>query len=178
MAGERETERLVLRRWRSSDREALAAINADSEVMRWIGSGRVLGRGLSDELIGRFEHEWHERGFGLWAVSWRADEHRALLGFCGLTVPSLLTDRLPAAEIGWRLAREAWGQGVATEAARSALAFGFEERGLAEIVAVVAPENARSLRVIDKLGMTPRADRFHGGAGRRVHVFGISAQDG
>jgi RimJ/RimL family protein N-acetyltransferase len=170
-----QTERLVLRRWRAEDRAPFSAINADLEVMRWIGSGRVLGRGLSDELVDRFEREWEQRGYGLWAVSWRDDASAALLGFCGLTAPMFLPDVLPAAEVGWRLARAAWGMGVATEAAHAALAFGFEQAGLAEIVAVVAPENARSLRVAEKLGMTRRPDRHHAAAGRRVAVFGVSA---
>jgi RimJ/RimL family protein N-acetyltransferase len=176
-AGETETERLLLRRWHAGDRAALAAINADQEVMRWIGSGRVLGRGLSDELIGRFEREWDERGFGLWAVSWRDDPQHELLGFCGLTMPAFLPAKLPAAEVGWRFARDVWGRGVATEAAASALRFGFSACGLREIVAVVAAENARSLRVVDKLGMTPRADRYHAAAARRVRVFGVCAED-
>jgi RimJ/RimL family protein N-acetyltransferase len=173
-----QTERLVLRAWRAEDREPFAAINADAEVMRWIGSGRVLGRGLSDELIDRFEREWEARGFGLWAVAWRdaADGGPAgLLGFCGLTAPAFLPEVLPALEIGWRLARDAWGRGVATEAARAALAFGFERCGMREILALVAPENVRSLRVAAKLGMTPRPDRYHAGAGRRVRVLGLDA---
>lgn len=170
------TERLVLRGWRARDHEALAAINADAEVMRWIGSGRVLGRGFSDDLLARFAGEWREHGFGLWAVSWLDDPDRELLGFCGLTMPAFLPETLPAAEIGWRLARSAWGSGVATEAARAAVAFGWE-RGLREIVAVVAPENARSLRVVEKLGMTPRPDRYLASARRRVNVFGLLAPD-
>jgi RimJ/RimL family protein N-acetyltransferase len=165
----------VLRRWRPEDRDALAAINADPEVMRWIGSGRVLGRGLSDDLIDRFEAEWRECGFGLWAVEWKEPGAAGLLGFCGLTAPSFLPEVVPAAEVGWRLARDAWGRGVATEAAHAALAYGFSTEGgrLREIVAVVAPENTRSLRVVEKLGMTPRADRWHPSAGRRVKVFGV-----
>jgi RimJ/RimL family protein N-acetyltransferase len=170
------TERLVLRRWRASDHEALAAINADAEVMRWIGSGRVLGRGFSDDLIARFEGEWRDRGFGLWAVSWCDDPERELLGFCGLTTPAFLPETLPAAEIGWRLARGAWGRGVATEAAAAALAFGWE-RGLREVVAVVAPENERSLRVCAKLGMTPRPDRYLASARGRVNVLGVLAPE-
>jgi RimJ/RimL family protein N-acetyltransferase len=169
------TERLVLRRWRDEDRAPFAAINADADVMRWIGSGRVLGRGLSDELVDRFEREWDQRGHGLWAVAWRDDPSGLLLGFCGLTAPMFLPAVLPAAEVGWRLARTAWGRGVATEAAHAALAFGFEQAGLAEIIAVVAPENARSLRVAEKLGMTRRPDRHHAAAGRRVAVFGARA---
>jgi RimJ/RimL family protein N-acetyltransferase len=172
------TERLVLRGWTARDHDALAAINADPEVMRWIGSGRVLGRGFSDDLIVRFQGEWRERGFGLWAVSWRDDPARELLGFCGLTMPAFLPEVLPAAEVGWRLGRGVWGRGVATEAARAAVAFGFApERGLREIVAVVAPENARSLRVAEKLGMTPRPDRYVASARRRVKVFGVLAPE-
>jgi RimJ/RimL family protein N-acetyltransferase len=170
-----QTERLVLRRWRATDAAALAAINADPEVMRFIGRGAVLGRGLSDDLLARFEREWRERGFGLWAVVERTAPDQ-LLGFCGLTVPMFLPDVLPAVEVGWRLARSAWGRGVATEAARAALAFGFEEHGMHEIVAIINPGNVRSLRVAEKLGMTPRPDRFHTGANQRVRVLGIGAE--
>jgi RimJ/RimL family protein N-acetyltransferase len=167
-----ETERLLLRRWRADDAPALAAINADPEVMRFIGRGAVLGRGLSDDLLARFEREWRERGFGLWAMEERAAPGE-LIGFCGLTVPMFLPEVLPAVEVGWRLARGAWGRGLATEAARAALVFGFEEQAMAEIVAIVQPENVRSLRVAEKLGMTPRPDRFHAGANMRVKVLGI-----
>jgi RimJ/RimL family protein N-acetyltransferase len=170
---ERLTDRLLLRRWRVGDTAPFAAINADPEVMRFIGRGHVLGRGLSDDLIARFEREWDERGFGLWAVTRRDDPEGELLGFCGLTVPAFLPALLPAVEVGWRLARDAWGHGYATEAARAALAFGFEEHAMAEIVAIVDPRNVRSLRVGDKLGMTPRADRIHPGTGARVSVLGL-----
>jgi len=167
-----ETERLLLRRWHADDAGALAAINADPEVMRYIGRGAVLGRGLSDDLLWRFEREWRERGFGLWALE-ELDAPGELIGFCGLTVPMFLPELLPAVEVGWRLARGAWGRGLATEAARAALVFGFEEHAMAEIVAIVQPENERSLRVAEKLGMTPRPDRYHAGASMRVKVLGI-----
>jgi RimJ/RimL family protein N-acetyltransferase len=168
-----ETDRLLLRRWRASDAVPLAAMNADPEVMRFIGRGAVLGRGLSDELLTRFEAEWRERGFGLWAVEERSAPGQ-LLGFCGLTVPMFLPELLPTVEVGWRLARGAWGKGIATEAARAALAFGFEEHGMREILAIVNPENQRSLRVAEKLGMSARPDRFHAGANMRVRVLGIT----
>ena len=174
MTADRLTDRLLLRRWRVGDAAAFAAINADPEVMRFIGRGHVLGRGLSDDLIVRFEREWDERGFGLWAVSLRDDPDAALLGFCGLTVPMFLPAVLPAVEVGWRLARSAWGRGYATEAARAAVDVGFAEHGLAEIIAIVDPENERSLRVGEKLGLTPRPDRMHPGTGRRVRVLGIA----
>jgi RimJ/RimL family protein N-acetyltransferase len=174
VTADRLTDRLLLRRWRAGDAAAFAAINADPEVMRFIGRGHVLGRGLSDDLIARFEREWDERGFGLWAVSRRDDPGGAPLGFCGLSVPMFLPAVLPAVEVGWRLARAAWGSGYATEAARAAVDFGFAERGMGEIVAIVDPENDRSLRVAEKLGMTPRPDRVHPGTGRRVRVLGIT----
>jgi RimJ/RimL family protein N-acetyltransferase len=169
----RFTERLVLRRWRMEDREPFAAINADPEVMRFIGTGAVLGRGLSDELATRLEREWEERGFGLWALSARDDPDKRLLGFCGLTVPMFLPSVLPAVEVGWRMARDAWGQGYATEAARAAVAFGFEEHTIEEILAIVDPANERSLRVCAKLGMSDRPDRTHPATRQRVRVLGV-----
>jgi RimJ/RimL family protein N-acetyltransferase len=167
------TDRLTLRRWRAEDREPFAAINADPEVMRFIGTGAVLGRGLSDDLVARFEREWRERGFGLWALSERDDDEQRLLGFCGLTVPMFLPSVLPAVEVGWRLARSAWGHGYATEAARAAIAFGFAEHGVEEILAIVDPGNERSLRVCEKLGMTARPDRTHPATRLRVRVLGV-----
>ena len=169
----RQTDRLLLRRWRATDREPFAAINADPEVMRFIGTGAVLGRGLSDDMVVRFEREWEQRGFGLWAISERDDPDERLLGFCGLTVPMFLPSVLPAVEVGWRLARGAWGKGYATEAARAAVAFGFAEGFAEEILSIVDPANERSLRVCAKLGMTPRPDRTHPATRRRVRVLGV-----
>lgn len=163
----------MLRRWRAGDAARFAAINADPEVMRHIGHGHVLGRALSDDLIARFEEEWRERGFGPWAVAPREDPDE-LLGFAGLTVPMFLPGVLPAVEVGWRLARAAWGNGYATEAARAALRFAFAERGMREVIAIVDPENGRSLRVAEKLGMTPRPDRLHPVTRKRLIVVGIT----
>jgi RimJ/RimL family protein N-acetyltransferase len=173
----RETDRLLLRRWRAEDRESLAAIHADPEVMRYIGSGAVLGRGFSDDLLGRFEREWDTRGFGLWAVTLRsAGPDAPLLGFCGLTVPMFLPSVPSAVEVGWQLAREAWGFGYATEAAFAALEFGFQEHAIEEIVAIINPENERSLRVATRLGMSPRPDRTHPATGARMRVLGVQLQ--
>ena len=166
------TDRLLLRRFAAErDAAAFAAINADPDVMRFIGDGSVLARPASDALLARIEREWDARGFGLWAVQ---DGGGSLLGFCGLSVPMFLPDVLPAVEVGWRLGRDAWGRGVATEAARAALAFGFAERGMAEIVSIVDPANERSLRVCEKLGMTARRDRVHPGTRRRVRVLAVA----
>jgi RimJ/RimL family protein N-acetyltransferase len=173
----RTTDRLLLRRWRPEDREPLAAIHADPEVMRHVGNGAVLGRGLSDDLLWRFEREWDARGFGLWAVTLRsAGSGAPPLGFCGLTVPMFLPSVPSAVEVGWQLAREAWGHGYATEAASAALEFGFEEHGIEEIVAIINPGNERSLRVAARLGMLPRPDRTHPATGARMRVLGVQLQ--
>jgi RimJ/RimL family protein N-acetyltransferase len=171
---ELRTPRLLLRRWRPEDAVPLAAINGDPEVMRFIAGGRTLVRGESDALLERLKREWEARGYGLWAVE-ELDAPGTLAGFCGLAVPAFLPAVLPAVEVGWRLAPAAWGRGIATEAAQAAIADGFHEHGMREILGIVDPRNARSLRVAEKLEMTPRADRVHPQTGRRVRVLGVAA---
>jgi RimJ/RimL family protein N-acetyltransferase len=145
-----ETERLVLRDWRPEDLEPFARLNADPEVTEFLP--RALDRGESDALAHRIVLHWTEDGVGQWAVERRAGG--AFLGFTGLSIPGFEAPFMPAIEVGWRLAREAWGHGFATEAARAALAFGFVDRGLAEIVSFTVPENRRSRAVMERLGMT------------------------
>lgn len=169
-----ETARLHLRRWRAEDAEPFAALNADPEVMRFIGAGGTLSRTDSDGLLMRFEREWDERGFSLWAV----EDDRGFAGFCGLTHPLFLTELLPAVEVGWRLCRDRWGRGLATEAAQAAIDWGFAELELGEVLAIVDPANHRSLRVAAKLGMTPRRDRLHPVTRQRVRVLGRARMEG
>ena len=120
-----ETERLLLRRFTPADADAFAAFNADPDVMRFIGDGTPLTRAQSDELLTRIAAHWRSHGFGLWCVAERSAPERCL-GFAGLAVPSFLPEVMPAVEVGWRVARDGWGRGLATEAARAALdeAFG------------------------------------------------------
>jgi ribosomal-protein-alanine N-acetyltransferase len=118
-----------------------------------------LSRRQSDELIEKIEAGFEAHGYGLWALELRATGE--FVGFTGLAVPSFDAHFTPAVEIGWRLARAAWGEGYATEAARAALAFGFEQVGLAEIVAFTTVANARSRAVMERIGMThDAADDF------------------
>ncbi len=147
-----ETERLTLRGWRDDDLDALAAMNADPEVMRYILDGSVRSREKSAEGLQKMMRHWPEHGFGLFAVEVR--ETGALIGWAGLAVPDFLPEVLPAVEIGWRLNRQSWGHGYATEAAAAALRFGFEEAGLDRIISIRHPENTRSARVMEKLGLT------------------------
>jgi ribosomal-protein-alanine N-acetyltransferase len=156
---ELRTERLVLRGFRERDREPFAAMNADPAVMEHFPS--TLERPASDAFLDRIDEHWRARGFGLWAVERRDD--RAFLGFAGLSDPRFEAPFMPAVEIGWRFARDAWGHGYATEAARAALDFGFETLGLREIVSFTAPANVRSIAVMERIGMTrdPAEDFDH-----------------
>lgn len=150
------TERLVLRRWHDSDREPFARLNADPEVMRHFL--RPLTREESDAFVDRIEARFDARGYGLWAVE-RAEDG-VFLGFTGLAHQAFEAHFTPCVEAGWRFDRFAWGHGYATEAARAALRFGFDEVGLDEIVSFTAFSNAASIRVMERIGMhrDPRDD--------------------
>ncbi|MGA7226827.1 MAG: GNAT family N-acetyltransferase, partial [Acidimicrobiia bacterium] len=130
-----ETERLLLRRWKDKDLARFAALNADPEVMEHFPG--VLTKEQSDLFVGRIEAQFEEYGYGLWAVEikWA---HR-FIGFCGLAVPGFETHFTPAVEIGWRFARDQWGSGFATEAAKAAMGFGFTEVGLDRILSWTIP---------------------------------------
>lgn len=108
-----ETPRLILRRWREEDIAPMAAVNADPEVMRWIRDGSVRDGQQTRDGVRAWESEWESRGFGLFAVEIRATGE--LAGFTGLSVPAFLPEVPPAVEVGWRLGRAHWGQGLATE---------------------------------------------------------------
>jgi RimJ/RimL family protein N-acetyltransferase len=160
---QRTTARLVLRGFRDADRDAFAAMNADARVMEYLPA--VLTRVQSDAFVDRISASWAERGLGLWAL-----EHRGtgtLLGYTGLwPVPASLPIESggdAAVEVGWRLAFEAWGQGYATEAARAALRFGFDEIELTEVVSFTSVHNLRSQALMRRLGMTrdPAEDFEH-----------------
>jgi RimJ/RimL family protein N-acetyltransferase len=167
-----ETERLVLRGWDIvDDLDAYAAICADPEVMRFIGDGSPLTRAESADRLRAFEVAWQERGFGLFALE--LTKTGELIGFTGLAPPDFLPEIMPAVEIGWRLARPHWGQGYATEAARSALAFGFDRVGLERIVSVHTVGNDASANVMRKIGMHFDRETVHPGNGRAVRVYAI-----
>ena len=143
------TERLLMRRWRASDRAPFAALNADPEVMRHFRA--PLTRRESDDLADRIDDDLARRGWGLWALEERATAR--FIGFTGLNRPAFDAPFMPAVEIGWRLARAAWGRGLATEAARAAAAFAFEDLGVDELVSFTVEDNERSRAVMRRLGM-------------------------
>ncbi|ONI71558.1 GNAT family N-acetyltransferase [Kribbella sp. ALI-6-A] len=147
---ELRTERLLLREWTEADKEPFAAMNSDPAVMEHFPA--MMTREESDAFVDRIGAQLAEWGFGLWALEVR-DTGR-FIGFTGLSRPSFEAHFTPAVEVGWRLSKDAWGNGYATEAARAALAYGFGPAGLDEIVSFTATTNLPSQRVMQRIGMT------------------------
>ncbi len=156
-----ETERLILRRWREADREPHAAMMADPQVGDWLGGTET--RVQAAAQIDRREDELTRSGWGLLAMERKADG--LFIGCAGLRPTHAPLPVAPAIEIGWRLARHAWGAGHASEAARALLKDGFTRRRLTEIIAFTAVANLRSQAVMTRLGMTrdPSRDFDHPG---------------
>jgi RimJ/RimL family protein N-acetyltransferase len=143
------TERVLLRRWRPEDREPFARLNADPKVVEYLPG--ALSRAESDALADGIEAGWYQRGYGLWAVE--LPGVAPFVGFVGLNRQTFDAPFNPSVEVGWRLASSAWGHGYATEAGRVALTYGFDDVGLNEIVSFTTRRNARSRRVMGRLGM-------------------------
>lgn len=146
---ELRTERLLLRGWRESDLEPFAELNAHPEVMRYLQGPR--SREASDAFARRIQADWRRRGWGLWAVEVVGEAD--FIGYVGLAEASFDAPFTPAVEVGWRLTRSAWGHGYATEAAKAALAFGFKEAKLAEVLSFTAAINLRSRAVMERIGL-------------------------
>ena len=170
---ELRTSRLVLRPWRDADRAPFAALNADPVVMEHFRA--PLHGEESDALADRIAADIDKRGWGLWAVE--IPGTAAFAGFIGLNPATFDAPFTPAVEVGWRMARAHWGSGYATEGASAALSFGFDALALEEIVSFTTHGNARSRRVMERLGMRrDPADDFDnpnvpGGGELRPHVL-------
>jgi RimJ/RimL family protein N-acetyltransferase len=145
-----KTKRLILREWNGADREPFARMNADPRVMEYLSE--PMSREQSDEVADRIEAHFRAHGFGLCAAE--LAEGGEFIGFIGLAVPTFEAAFTPCVEIGWRLAAEYWGAGLATEGAREIVRCAFEGLGLPELVSLTTIRNERSRRVMAKLGMT------------------------
>lgn len=165
------TPRLVLRVWTDRDVRPMAQVNADPQVMRWIGSGRTRTEHETRSAIDRWQAMIEAYGFGLFAVELR--ETGELAGFVGLSVPDFLPEVMPAVEIGWRLGQAFWGRGIATEAAREVLRFGFVERDLKRIISIHQVGNDASERIMQKLGMHLDRETVDPTCRRAVRVYAI-----
>ncbi|WP_093607132.1 GNAT family N-acetyltransferase [Streptomyces indicus] len=165
------TPRLLLRRWLDSDLVPMAEINADRRVMRWVDDGSVRSLDETAEDIERWEEEWDEEGFGLFAVELLASGE--LAGFTGLTLPEYLPEALPHPAIAWRLGAPFWGQGYASEAAHATLEFALQDRGLDHVVAISRVGDTASANVIGKLGMVPERETTHPEYDVPLQIHGI-----
>lgn len=159
-----ETERLIFRDWQEEDTEPFHAICSDPGVMQFVGNGEPYSRERTKLWIRDSQELSQQRGYCRWALVLK--ETSALIGFCGF---------IPAdggAEIGWRLAKECWGQGLATEAAFAALQHGFHVLGFPRVIALVQSPNTASQRVCEKLGM--QFERSIERQGRKLNVYSKS----
>ena len=141
--------------------------------MRWIGDGTARSREQCAEVLSIYERHWETNGFGLFAVELR--ETGEFVGSVGLSIPEFLPEILPAVEVGWRLGRSQWGKGLATEAGRASLDFGFREVGLGRVVSIHQVGNHASARVMEKLGIGLELETVHPRWGRPLHVHAIAA---
>lgn len=152
-----ETDRLLLRHWRAADRLPFARLNADRRVMEFLPG--LLSSEQSNALADRIEDHFRQHNFGLCAAELR--QNHSFIGFIGLSVPAFKAHFTPCVEIGWRLYASHWGQGLATEGAREIIRYASEKLRLPSLVSFTVPENIRSRRVMEKLGMTHNpADDF------------------
>jgi RimJ/RimL family protein N-acetyltransferase len=159
-----------MRRWRDSDRDPFAELNADPDVMRFFPS--LMDRPQSDAFVDLIEERFESQGFGLWAL-----EVAATGEFAGYTGLNPMPDGVPGAggmEVGWRLRRQAWGNGYATEAARAAVDVAFDGAGLAELWSITGVLNTPSQAVMRRLGMSLHGHfdhpRIDAGSPLRPHV--------
>lgn len=151
------TERLGLRQWNYCDFEPFAAMNRNSEVMKYYP------KTLTDEetlqLIQRIRLHFEKHGFGLFAVDNKSTGE--FIGYTGFTVPAFESFFTPCVEIGWRYKKEAWGQGFATEAATACVAYGFNTLKFDKIVSFTAAVNTRSEKVMQRIGMNKTGEFYH-----------------
>lgn len=159
-----ETERLIFKDWNATDVEPFHSLCADPSVMQFVGDGEPWSRARTDQFVATAREMSQTLGFCRWPVIYKPSS--AVIGFCGFVPAS------DAAEIGWRLAKEYWGQGLATEAARAVLKHGFETLGFQRIIATVQAPNSASIRVVEKLGM--KAESTFQRGGREVILFSIT----
>jgi RimJ/RimL family protein N-acetyltransferase len=157
-----ETEQLVMRAFTNADTDAFAALCADDEVMRWLGG--TMDRNRAWRHMATLVGHWRLHGFGRWALELR--ETGELVGHVGLWFP----EGWPAIEVGWVVARQAWGRGIAPEAARATLDYAWDEAGLDRVIHLIDPVNERSQSVARKIGSRPTDERFDF-AGKQLTIW-------
>lgn len=144
-----ETERLTLRQWQESDKAPFAKLNACPDTMKYFP--RTFTEEESNAFVDKTMKIIEDKGYGLFAVE--DFESEEFLGFVGLNEPNFEAPFTPCLEIGWRLHKDHWGKGYATEAAKAVLALAFERLNIPEIVSFTSSLNVPSLKVMEKIGM-------------------------
>ena len=143
-----ETSRLKLRYLTIRDRDALVPILSDAEVMRYsligVHDRRQIRQFIEQRLLSYLEY-----GFGLYALVYKPNQE--FIGYCGFFIQPI--EQRKEVEIGYRLAKKYWGQGLGTEAAKAVLEYGQQRFNFKRFVCLIDPENVRSIRVAQKLGM-------------------------
>jgi len=167
------TARLLLRGWRDEDEPEMRAINCDPAVTRYLN--RRLDAAGVDAFLGSAAAHWEQHGFGWFALESREPGLTGrVLGFAGIAYPAFLPELAHRPELGWRLARDAWGRGLATEAGTAARDDGFGRLGLAELISIIHPQNERSQRVARKLGMARQQQVLNPVIDRHVDVWRVA----
>lgn len=142
-----ETNRLVVRRWRSSDLPSLKAVYGDKEAMKWVGDGQPITDDLCAEWLIVTNRNYKKYGYGMFAVELKSESR--VIGFCGIVHPGGQEE----AECKYAYLRHFWGQGIATEALGGLIGYGVKSHGIGRMIATTSPQNIASHRVLLKAGM-------------------------
>ena len=152
-----ETDRLILRDWKGSDLEPFRKLNSDEKVMKYFTN--ILSYEQTDKFYNAIIKELRDCGFGLYAVE--VKKNKEFIGFIGFHKATFSSDFTPCIEIGWRLKKEFWGRGYATEGAKACLSYGFKKLGLEEIYSFTSKINKPSENIMKKIGMNYMKDFNH-----------------
>ena len=164
-----ETERLRMRWFRESDFEQFCKMTFNAEVMRFLGDGKPMDELNSWRQMATFMGHWYLRGYGIWAVEEKSTAN--LVGRIGFMNPT----GWPGFELGWTLARDSWGKGYATEAARRALEYAFTEMDRDHVISLIAPANVASVKVAERLGEKVEGETQL--MGHHVLIYGINRDE-
>jgi len=152
-----ETERLILRDWKKSDKKLFRKLNSDESVMKYFP--KILSKEETDDFYNAIQEELENYKYGLYAVELK--ENKEFIGFIGFHKAVFASDFTPCIEIGWRLNKDAWSKGYATEGAKACIEYGFNELNMEEICSFTAAINKSSQNVMKKIGLTYIKDFNH-----------------
>ena len=156
-----ETNRLILREFKTDDFKDVYEFGANKEVQKYTGDELIQSYDAAKEIIRNvLFNDYKNYGYGRWATIYKPDNK--LIGFAGLKY----LPEIDETDIGYRFLPEYWGKGIATETSKEIIKYGFENLNLERIVAIVMPENTASYRVLEKLNFKHyKIDEYMGDGG-------------